>query len=126
LGGVRNAPVPVQVGELGCFDRTGILFAGVVVTRELAAVQQRVVKATIACGFVPETRPFHPHVTLARKVGNKGPREQGNKLRELIARAQRQAEFTRFLAADFVLYESHLGATGARYEVRRRFPLTGV
>ncbi len=79
LGKVWSAPVPVQLGELGCFDRTGVLFAGVVVTRGLAALQKSVVMATGDCGFVPETRPFHPHITLARECreqGTAGTREQ--------------------------------------------------
>ena len=123
---VRGAPMHLQVGELGCFDRTGVLIAGVVVTRELVALQESVVTATSGCGFVPETRSFLPHVTLARKAGHKGAGKQGNKLRELMAQAQKPSGFTRFVATEFVLYESHLGAAAARYEIRRRFPLTRV
>jgi 2'-5' RNA ligase len=146
LGKVRSAPVPVQLGELGCFDRAGVFFADVAVTPGLAALGRSVVAATSRCGFTAEMRPFHPHITLARKTGNKppqqaqiarwGPRqgttEQGNKnsrteshnLRDLAARAG-GCRFTRFTAREFLLYESHLEAEGARYEVRGRFPLIG-
>lgn len=143
LAEVRSAPVPVQLGELGCFDRVGVLFADVVVTAGLAALQQRVVAATCHCGFVAEARPFHPHITLARKTGNEGPsrsgRKQGNKkpaqlrqtfgadsgskLRELAVRAGTMPPFTRFMAREFLLYQSHLGPEGAQYEVRARLPL---
>lgn len=139
LAEVRSEAVPVQVGELGSFDRARILFADVTVTPGLADLQQRVVAATSRCGFVAEDRPFHPHITLARRTGNKGPREQGKKetrepgserasgqkraFRELLAGTWRQRAFTRFMAEEFLLYESHLGPGGSRYEVRARFVL---
>jgi 2'-5' RNA ligase len=139
LGKVRSAPVPVQLGSLGCFERAGVFFADVAVTPGLAALAECVVAATSRCGFAAETRPFHPHITLARKTGNKGPRDQGNKkinppgqgnsagrggtLRELVARAGAVLPFSRFTVREFLLYESHLGVDRARYEVRGRFPL---
>ena len=39
-------------------------------------------------------------------------------LRALESKIHSQPAFTRFTAAEFVLYESHLGDGGARYEVR--------
>jgi RNA 2',3'-cyclic 3'-phosphodiesterase len=139
LAEVRSAPVAVQIGDLGAFDRTGVFFADVAVSAGLAALQVRVVAATGQCGFVAETRPFHPHITLARKTGNKktgnkgtrrqedrrneGGREQGSELRRLISRAGSQLSFTRFTAHEFLLYESHLGPEGSRYEVLGRFAL---
>jgi RNA 2',3'-cyclic 3'-phosphodiesterase len=130
LGEVGSAPVPVQIGELGVFDRAGVFFADVVVSPGLAALKERVAAATGLCGFAAETRPFHPHITLARKAGNEGPREQGSKnaqsgtrsLRELMAQAG-GCKFSRFTAREFLLYESHLSSQGSRYEVRARFPL---
>ena len=120
LGKVRSAPVQVQLGELGCFDRAGVFFVDVMVTRELATLEQRVVAATGSCGFVAETRPFHPHITLARAKGQ--GRVTG--LRELGAGIRGQPAFTRFTARELVLYESHLGAGSAQYEAKTRFELT--
>jgi len=133
LGKVRSAPVPVQLGSLGCFERAGVFFADVAVTRGLAALGRSVVAATGKCGFAAETRPFHPHITLARKTGNKntGPHAlAGNMgrrktLSDLLIQAGRGPRFSRFTAQEFLLYESHLGVEGARYEVRGRFPLIG-
>ena len=138
LGKVRSAPVPVQLGLLGCFERAGVFFADVSATPGLAALGRSVVTATSRCGFALETRPFHPHITLARETGNKRPRDQGNKgakeqgsknprfeshkLRDLAAKGG-ACRFTRFTAREFLLYESHLGVDRARYEVRGRFPL---
>jgi RNA 2',3'-cyclic 3'-phosphodiesterase len=119
LSELRSPPVPVQLETLGFFDRAGIFFAGVVLTSELLSLQQRVTAATGLCGFVPETRPFHPHITLARGKGE----GRGPELRERKTRIHRQPAFTRFVAEEFLLYESHLVPSGARYEIRQRFPL---
>jgi 2'-5' RNA ligase len=116
---VSSPPVPVRLEGLGCFDRAGIFFAGVGLTPELLSLEQRVTAATGLCGFVPETRPFHPHITLARSKGE----GRAQPLRELRTRIQRQPTFTRFVAAEFLLYESLLSLTGSRYEIRERFPL---
>jgi hypothetical protein len=50
-----------------------------------------------------------------------------NKLPEHLFRARMrlQPRFTRFVAEEFLLYESFLGSAGARHEVRERFPLGG-
>jgi RNA 2',3'-cyclic 3'-phosphodiesterase len=116
---VRSPAVPVRLEELGVFDRAGIFFVAVGLTPELLALQQRVVSATGHCGFVPETRPYHPHITLARSKGE----GRGEGLRLLKTRVQRQPAFTRFVADEFLLYESMLERTGARYEIRERFSL---
>ncbi len=119
LGEVRCAPIAVQVGELDCFDRAGILFANVTVAPGLASLQQGIVAATGQCGFVAEARPFHPHIALARAKGD--GRRAG--LRELLHKVHKQPAFSQFTVHEFLLYESHLGRGGSRYEVRERFPL---
>jgi len=132
---VRSAPVAVRLGHLSCFERAGVLFSEVEATRDLAVLAGDVAAATSRCGFVAETRPFHPHITLARKTEKKGNRQQGDKNPRTASRALRSQDlrdlaasagayrFTRFTAQEFVLYESHLGADKARYEIRAWFPL---
>jgi 2'-5' RNA ligase len=141
LGELRSLPVPVHLDTLGFFDRTGVFFAGVQVTPQLLALQQRVIAGTSRCGFVPESRPFHPHITLARAKGKNsgqwsatpatknrslgtpaGVRDQSG-LRGLMGKVQPQHRFTRFEAREFNLYESFLGPGGSRYEIRERFLL---
>jgi len=116
---VRSRAVPIELDGLGLFERAGVFFAGVGLTPELVSLQQHVTAATGLCGFIPETRPYHPHVTLARTKG-KG-RNRG--LQELKTRIHRQPAFTGFLAEEFVLYESVTRPTGALYEIRERFRL---
>ncbi|MGO9326040.1 MAG: RNA 2',3'-cyclic phosphodiesterase [Terracidiphilus sp.] len=121
LGEVRASAVPVKLGELGCFDRAGVFFADVTVTLELAALERSVVAATGPCGFAAETRPFHPHITLARAKGH----GRGTELRAIKSKIRNQPAFARFTATEFVLYESHLAPGGAHYEARMRMALAG-
>jgi RNA 2',3'-cyclic 3'-phosphodiesterase len=117
---LRSPLVPIQLQDLGFFERAGVFFAGVGLTPELQILQQRVTAATRLCGFIPETRPYHPHITLARSKG-KG----AHGLRELKQRIHREPRFTSFVAQEFVLYESLMRRTGSEYEIRERFTLRG-
>jgi 2'-5' RNA ligase len=119
LGAVRFPPVPIRMEALGCFDRAGIFYAGVGLTPALVSLQQHITAATSLCGFVPEARPFRPHITLARGKGE----GRGRELRTLTARV-RQPSFTPFIAEEYLLYESHLSPAGSKYEVRNRFTLS--
>jgi len=118
---LRAAPVSIALEGLAVFDRAGIFYAGVRLTPALMQLQERVTEITMLCGFVPESRPYQPHITLARSKGSEG-RESLSKLK---AKIQKQATFTRFVAKAFLLYESIPGAGGSRYEVRERFGLGG-
>src|ERR1700722_14761177 len=117
---LRSLAVPIQLEELDFFDRAGVFFAGVALAPPLRLLQQRVTAATGLCGFIPETRPYHPHITLARSKGKM--RAPG--LRELKTRIHRQPRFTGFLAEVFVLYESVARPSGSHYEIRERFRLS--
>ena len=116
---LHAAPVPIELDELGFFDRAGIFFAGVALTAELLALQKRVTGATIACGFVPEDRSYRPHITLARSKG----RRNAIGLERLKTKIRHQPKFSRFVAEEFLLYESFTLPIGSRYEIRERFKL---
>lgn len=120
LAGIRNAPFPVELGRMDCFDRAGVLIADVLPTPGLVALEQSVLAATALCGFVAESRPYHPHITLARAKGQ----GRGASLRGLQPRIRAHPPFTSFTAREFVLYESHLGPGGSQYEVRMRAALS--
>lgn len=119
LNDLRLPPLPIQLEGLGAFERTGVLFAGVKVSHELLLLHQSTAAAIKPCGFTPETRPFHPHITLARSIAP-APRQA---LLVLQTRLSQPRRFTRFVAEEFLLYESFLGPGGSRYEVRERFHL---
>lgn len=114
---VRFQPVPIGIESLGFFDRAGVFFADVLLTPELVSLQQTVTAGTNRCGFAPEERPYHPHITLARSKGKAGKRQ----LRALASRICEQPKFSGFVAKEFLLYESVLGPTGSRYMVKERF-----
>ena len=124
LAGLHSPPALISLGALGTFERAGVLFVGVEVRPELAALQRMVVEATAICGFVPEDRPFHPHITLARAKGHRSFRGLPAP-RSLLENPPRftPPSFTQFEAREFLLYESFPGEDGPRYEVRSRFPL---
>ena len=121
LRGLRQPPVPIELGAVDTFDRAGILFIDVRVTPQLSALQQAVIAATLPCGFVPETRPYHPHITLARRKGKSG----GTELRHLKLQIDQQSNIPSFTAGSFLLYESTPAPEGSRYERRECFPLDG-
>jgi RNA 2',3'-cyclic 3'-phosphodiesterase len=118
---LRSPPVPVRLEETGFFDRAGIFFTGVALSHELLALQQQVTAATGLCGFIPEDRPYRPHITLARSRG----RRKTPGLEILKARLRHQPRFPRFVAEEFLLYESFTRPTGSEYEIRERFRLEG-
>jgi 2'-5' RNA ligase len=118
LRDLRSPAVSIQLQGLGFFERAGVFFASVCLAPELEALQQRVTAATGLCGFIPETRPYHPHITLARSK-SKG----AGGLRALKSKIHRDPRFSGFVADVFVLYESVPGRGGSRYEIRDRFTL---
>jgi 2'-5' RNA ligase len=119
LRALQSPPVPVCLEALDCFERAGVLIARIQPTPELLLLQQRVTSATQPCGFLPETRPYQPHITLARSKGRQ------HNLSQLKAKLHHPSNFTRFIAREFLLYESFLSPDGSRYEIRERFPLAG-
>jgi 2'-5' RNA ligase len=114
---IQHASFEIQLDPPGFFDRAGVFFAGVQLSPELTGLQQQVVAATRPCGFEPEDRPYHPHITLARDHGGR------HGLRQLKSRIPAKVHFSSFVAREFLLYESFPGRGGSRYEVRERFEL---
>jgi 2'-5' RNA ligase len=121
LAAVKAVRVPVRIAGLGFFERAGVFWAGVELTRELLALQQWVTAATRQCGFVPEERAYNPHITLARSKGRKGGKALGP-LKKAVERSKVGLE-AQFIADEFLLYESFPGPEGSRYEVKARFGL---
>ncbi|MFP5227074.1 MAG: RNA 2',3'-cyclic phosphodiesterase [Acidobacteriota bacterium] len=121
LKSIRAVPVPVRIEGVGFFERAGVFWAGVSITPELLALQQIVTASMRQCGFLPEDRPYSPHITLARAKGRTVAKALAP-LKRAVAqhKTQLRAECT---AEEFLLYESFPGSEGSRYEVRARFSL---
>ncbi len=133
LSALKAAPFVIEFEGLEVFDRAGVFSLSVRPSPALVTLQEMVVAATHPCGFEPEDRPYHPHISLARsKSANRGPNEQAfirgvenlsRELRRLMDRAGKRVRLDRFTASEFRLYESHLSSTGSKYEVKCRFTL---
>jgi 2'-5' RNA ligase len=76
----------------------------------LGALAAGLEAALAAAGFPPEPRPWHPHLTVARPRGRRRPAG----LAEGLAGAAPPA--VPWTAREITLFESHLGAGGARHE----------
>jgi 2'-5' RNA ligase len=62
-------PLDVKVGGLGLFPERGaprVLWLGLGMPAAASALQSACEKAAVAAGFEPESRAFHPHLTLGR------------------------------------------------------------
>lgn len=121
LEDVRAPGFALEVAGLGQFRMRGgrrILWAGVVPEPQLVGLHRRVGIALASTGFRPETRPYLPHVTLARVRRESDPVP--------IDALLGQNEHTRFGTFDvnrFVLYDSNDAAGDARYRRLRTYPL---
>lgn len=118
LAGVEAEPVPLALTALGAFPNRRsprVLVAGVTASPALLDLQRRVVDALLRAGVTLASRPFRPHLTLAR-LKHSDPRAVGDFLaRPLPAQA--------FEAEAFHLYRSELTPRGARYHRLRTFAL---
>lgn len=109
--GVRTAAFVLPLEQVGCWSRSGILWAGPVRTPEPLLQLVQVLNAGLAgCGYEPETRPYAAHLTLARKVRRC---HQGHPIEPLEWEVRR-----------FCLVESHTHSEGARYEILRAWELS--
>ncbi len=120
LGSVRAAPVTLAIAGVGRFDGDGrpggAVWAGVAPRAPLAALHAKIDMALVRAGLQPERRAYLPHITLARLS-----RGAGSPDRFLADRAMLSSE--PFTLDHVLLFESHLGASGATYEAVARYPL---
>lgn len=111
---------PLTIEQLGTFGKKEsprIFWAGVQMEESLHMVRNQVYLACKQAGFQLESRPFHPHITIARKWQGEEPftinkLEEENKLNKPIT----------YRANEVVLYQTHLDRT-PKYEALVIFPL---
>jgi 2'-5' RNA ligase len=76
-------PIRLRVARLGAFPtvaRPSVVWAGLVDAEPLAEIAERLEGLLEPLGFTRESRPFHPHLTLARIKG-RPPRDLFDVLR---------------------------------------------
>ena len=88
------------VGWLGCSS----------VPDALSHLHRQLGSRLQACGFLPESRPYHPHVTIARKLESMST----------------DASFSAIVwpVTEFALVEVQSVANGVKYRVVETYPLT--
>lgn len=110
----------VEVKGFGFFPEARcprVFWAGLEAPATLGELAQRVEQAMAGLGFSPETRPFTPHLTLARlKVPRPQPALQA------LVELKGGVSFGRFGVSEFFLFESKLSPRGAEYHKVARFP----
>ena len=118
------APMTAQVVGAGCFPtptRARVLWCGLEVQGELAALQSAVAAAGAPWVERRDDREFHAHLTLAR-CQPPWPKPAANRFVERFAPAAGEP----FAVEHGVLFESTLGPGGSRYAELARLPLAGA
>lgn len=114
-------PFTLKINKLGVFgtqDSPRVFWADIEESNELQAVRKKIFSACEDAGFQLETRPFVPHITLARKWDGDYPFQ-----RVLLEKwTELQPEPLPFSAIEVVLYQTHLNKT-PKYEAITVFPL---
>ena len=109
-------PFPVTVGGLGAFGRGSsvrVVWLGVTAGgHELSRLAAEVEGCTVAAGFEPEERPYHPHLTLARSRERRG---------QALPELPPPPDPPGWTVTGFRLYRSRPGAGGATYSVLEEF-----
>ena len=121
LAAVAGPPIPVRVHHVGFFPNPHaprIFWCGIEAPG-LEALAAATDHAAAALGIPAETRPFSPHLTLARIK----ERLNLQPLREAIA-ALPSLEFGSFEARSYFLYQSVLRPSGSVYTKLAEFPLS--
>lgn len=122
---MRNFPVAgfdLEVHGVGCFGRPETpraLWAGVEPEAPVQSLNATLKERLAHLGLPVETRPFRPHITLARFKKIRGSVES-------VLAKHGQDRFGTFPVGEFVLLESHQGADGSVYTVVGRFDLAGA
>lgn len=99
-------------------SRPSVLWAGVAPDARLGAIHAATEAAVVGFGIEPDTRDFHPHITVGRvRRGRKAP-DAGRAICGLTLE-------TTAPVREASLVESIIGRGGARHTPVARFPLAG-
>ncbi len=120
-------PFDLEAGGFGCFpsrERPRVLWVGVVdPTGVLGRLQSMLERSLESLGFRPETKPFHPHLTLGR-VRKGLRREEMRELAAELAKVEVQ-HLAGWTVEDVVLFRSDLSPSGPTYTRLAAYLLEG-
>jgi RNA 2',3'-cyclic 3'-phosphodiesterase len=115
------APFSIRLEQTGAFAKDGqprVLWVGINdSSRKLSELQARLEEEAANAGFVKESRPFHPHLTVSRL---RQPRHA-----RTLAATHRQLEFepADIAVAELLVVRSELSSEGSKYTVISRHGL---
>ncbi len=112
----------VELNQMGTFGRPNlprILWVNTTERPSLAEVRNHVYTSCIEAGFELETRPFKPHITIARKWMGQGEFQMAAVEKILGTSLQGPA----FSIEEAVLYRTHLDKV-PKYEIVESFKFT--
>jgi len=119
---IKNAKkFRLEINQLGTFGREQsprVLWADIEYSSELHDIRNKVFSACEQAGFKLETRPFRPHITLARKWTG----EEAFQSDKLVIWKKLQPDSLPFQVSEVVLYRTHLNQL-PKYEAIAIFPL---
>lgn len=128
--GEGHRPLTFRLGGAGAFgarSRPRVLWAGVAgpegALEALRALHADVERAFEGLGHPPETRTYSPHLTLARARDMRGDHELAAcvpVLEEALSPSGGAAAGVPLPVTELVLFQSHTGPGGARYEPLHR------
>jgi 2'-5' RNA ligase len=109
LDELHVAPIPIRLTSLNTFQRASVLTAEIEPTPPLLHLHMQIAASMARCGFPPEDRPYHPHLTLARFHGS---------LRLTNTQRTLPSTLQQIFRADTVnLYRSNFTSSGSHYEI---------
>jgi RNA 2',3'-cyclic 3'-phosphodiesterase len=120
-GVARTGAIDIEIKGLGWFPNPHnpkVFWAGIHAGKELAALADATESALERLGVARESRPFSPHLTLAR-IRQPAPLAP---LRQAVAKLE-STGFGKFTGQQFHLYLSEPGASGSVYTNLQDFPL---
>jgi 2'-5' RNA ligase len=118
LTGLSFASFELRLAGEGQFRARdeSVLWLGFEHSRELIELHSNVGRRlTAGIGYRPESRPYRPHLTVARRR----MRHAGNEVDGFLADAKNW-QSSPFLVADVVLFQSELTPQGPKYRERYR------
>lgn len=135
LQAIHPGPIPLGISFRGygffpTANSPRVFWVGIESGPQLASLAKAVDEALAALGVPAETRPFSPHLTLARSGSGRPHRGPGDRPNKKFQRVQEKLtampplDFGTMSARDFFLYESKLSPAGARYTKLERFPFS--
>lgn len=125
-------PIVVEAAGLGLFPgpvRPRVVWVGLTTgSPDVGRLARALEQALATVGFLAEPRPFRAHLTIGRvrEGGRIRPGERGATALTDALTAAGAPRFGGWTIREIVLYRSHLGPRGSRYEARGRFALAGA